>query len=365
MKYSEKDLRKILRQDIRISQEAENRIQKTYKTLPRPISRRSKNRMPQAAALALLCIALPVGAYASVKTDFFQAMFGNDTKQSNPAIQKEIDDGKGNKIAVTIPSKEYVPVDEEKADEILGAWLSDAPIEKKIGSHTLSIQNFVYDQNGALMYFTLEREGGVTVLRGDQETNLGKGASFTDESDFYFICETEQGVIGFDNTYVDTVKSSPEKMYCSAYILWERPLKDGDIPCLTLDTYPCPRKDLTENTEISTEKIRLTEKEPLPINTVDLGDQGYLEYSPISLTVDLAKGLGLSAEQAQDPYYLEHLEILYEDNSSYVICDKDSHIDNSGYTLGRETYYATLYNRLTDAAKIEKIIVNGVEFPVK
>ena len=70
-------------------------------------------------------------------------------------------------------------------------------------------------------------------------------------------------------------------------------------------------------------------------------------------------------EQAQDPYYLEHLEILYEDNSSYVICDKDGHIDNSGYTLGRETYYATLYNRLMDAAKIEKIIVNGMEFPVK
>ncbi len=365
MKYSEKDLRKIFKQNIQIPQETEKRIQDAYKMLPPPVSHRSRRQMPAAAVLALLCIALPVGAYASVKTDFFQAMFGNDTKQSSPVIQKEIDNGKGGTTAVTIPSREYVPVNEEKAEEILGAWLSDEPIERQIGSHTLSIQNFVYDKNGALMYFTLEREGGVTALRGDQETNLGKGAFFTEEADFYFICETEQGTLGFDNTYVDTVKSSPDKMYCSAYILWQRTLEDGDIPCLRLDSYPCPHKDLTENMEISTEKIPLTHKAPLPMNTVDLGDQGYLEYSPISLTVDMARRLGLSKEQAQDPYYLEHLEILYEDNSSYVIYDKDSHIENSGYALGRETCYATLYNRLADTEKIVKIIVNDVEFPVK
>lgn len=365
MKYSDKNMRKILSQDIQIPQEVESRIQDAYEQLPKREFRRQRTLRPAAAALAFLCIALPVVTYASVKTEFFQAMFGNDAKPSNQAIHKEIDDGKGGKTAVTIPSKEYVPVNDEEAETAIGEWVSNESIERKIGSHILSIKNFVYDKNGALMYFTLEKEGGVTALRGDQETNLSKGASFTDEADFYFICETKKGVVGFDNIYVNTVKGSSDKMYCSTYILWEHTLEDGDVPYLTLDTYPCPRSELTESTEIATEKIKLTDKEPVPTHVIDLGDQGYLEYSPISLVVDMAKGFGLSEEQAQDPYCLKHLEILYKDKSNYVICDKNNNIENSGYILGRESHYTTMYNRLVDVDAIEKIIVNGTEFPVK
>lgn len=361
----EKDLKKILSQNIRISDTVENKLQDTYKMLPEKNARR-KSLKTAAAALAVLCIALPVAAYASAKTEFFQAMFGNSTKKSNEVMQKEIDNGKGSKTTVTIPSKEYVPVDETEAEKILGEWVMDEPIQKKIGSHTLTIQNFVYDKNGALMYFTLEREGGVTALSGNQETNMAKGAFFTEESDFHFICETEKGIIGYSNIYVDTVKSIPDKMYCSAYILWGgQTLEDGDIPYLRLDTYPGPRKELDEDTEPTTEKIPLTDKAPIPMEVIDLREERYLEYSPISITVNMAKGFGLSADEAKDPYSLKYMAIRYKDGSVYVISDRENNIANDGYVLGSETYYKTIFNRLVNTDSIEEILVNDVRFPVE
>lgn len=369
MKKSEKDMKEILNQDIQISDVVETRIQETYKQLGKRTSRRSTRRAQRiAAAIAVVCLAVPGMVYASSKTEFFQAMFGNDTRESNGVLKREIDTGKKGKdakVTVTLPSREYVPVDEEKAEKAIGAYMTDEPIVKKIGSHTLSIDSFVYDKNGAMMCFTLERKGGVTAIAGDKETNLTKGAYFTDDSDFYFNCGTKNGAFAGENTYIDTKKSTDDKLYCYSYILWDKPLKNGDVPELTIETYPCTRKELKEETKTETERIKLTDKEPVPVKKIDMGDKGYLEYSPIALSVDMSKGMGLSEEEAEDPYYLESIEIEYKGKESYVICDKEKNIENSSYQLGAGTYYKTMFNRLVDVDEIEKIKINGVEFSVK
>lgn len=269
------------------------------------------------------------------------------------------------KTGFRIPSREYVPVDEGKAEAAVGQWVMEEPVERTIGSHTLRIENFAYDRNGALMYFTLEREGGVTALSGDQETNLAKGASFTDESDFYFICETVNSVVGFDCIYIDTVKSTPDQIYAYSYILWSEALENDEIPYLRLDTYPCPRKELGEDAEIITEKIQLTDKGQIPVEIIDMGENGHLEYPPVSLSVDMSKGLGLSTEEAMDSYHLKYLEITYRDGSNYIVCDKENDKENSSYSLGSGTFYKTIFNRLVDTEAIEGIIVNDVRFPVE
>lgn len=361
-KLTERQIKEILSQDIQIPDMVQERILSTYRQLPAKRSRRPGQIRAAAAILALLCLALPAAAYASAKTGFFQAMFGNSTKESHDVIHKMVDNGKGGQTAVTIPSEEYVPVDDAQAEEMLGPWTMEEPIEKKINSHTLSIKNFVYDKNGALMYFTLEKEGGVTALAGDQETNLGKGAFFTEASDFYFTWEIADDIYGCADIYVDTVQSTPDKMYCSAYILWAGTPKDGDRPQLVLYTYPCPRGELTEETDYSTEKIPLTDKDPLPLTDIDQGEEGSLSYSPISLSVDMAKGFSLTEEEAQDPYNLKKLEILYKDGSRYVISDQRENVENSGYTLGSETFYKVLFNRLVNVNEIQEIIVNNVHF---
>lgn len=364
MRQSEKYIKEILNKDIQISDTVERRIQDTYKMLEKK-KYQGRNKLCVAAAIAVICIALPGVVYASAKTEFFQGVFGNETKKSYEATRQEFEDGKGGKFSATVPSKEFVSVDTEKAEEIVGKWVESEPIEKKIGSHMLRIENFAYDKNGALVYFTLEREGGVTALKGNEQTNAAKGAMFTEESDFYFYYETSKGIIGYENTYVDTEKSTDEKLYCYAYVLWNGSLENGDTPQLVIDTYPCEKKDLPENAKITTEKIKLTDKEPIPVKCIDLGEKGYLEYSPISLSVDMAKGMGLSDEEASDPYYLEKIEITYKDGNNYVVSDKKKNIENNGYVMGDETWFKVMFNRLVDTSDVETITVNNVKFRMK
>lgn len=381
MGISEKRLRDILGREIQVSETVNQRLQDTYSILEKKHltfakqKHYRKNLRIAAVIAAIICLGIPGMVYASVKSGFFEGMFGNETKKSTDVIHTEIDDGKGKTVAVDIPFKEYVPVDEEKAEKLLGQWVMDEPILTKIGEHTLTIQSFAYDKNGALMYFTLEREGGVTALTGDMDTNLTKGAYFTNDSDFYFRIEAAEEIVGADNTYVDMEKSTGEKLYCSSYILWPEEVKDGSPIELVIDKYPGPMKELDAMTDeakeqewwnqTETERINLTKKGQIPVQCIDLGSNGYIEYSPVSICIDMSKGLGLSEEEAADPYYMKHLEIKYKDGSSYVIFDKTDNIANSGYVLGTDKWYKTMFNRLVEIDQIAEIIVNDVSFPMQ
>lgn len=380
MNRTEKQMKDVLSQEIRVSETVNQRLQETYEILEKRQKASGKrysykkNLHVAAAVAAIVCCAVPTVVYASVKTGFFEGMFGNTTKKSTDVIHTEIDDGKGGKVAVDIPSKEYVAVDEEKADELIGQWVMGEPIVKKIGDHTLTIESFAYDKNGALLYFTLGREGGVKALAGNEETNLTKGAVFTDEADFYFSLNCKDDIFAGENIYIDMEKSTDEMLYCSEYILWSDSLKEGDIPQLSIEKYPCTRGEMYAvseeefqeiSAEIQTETVALPVKGQIPVKSIDLGEGGYLEYSPVSLSVDMSKGMGLSAEEAQDPYYLQYLEIRYKDGSSYIVSDREKCIENNGYVFGVDTWYKTALNRLVDTDEIAEIIVNEVHFPVE
>lgn len=378
MREAEKKMSDILSQDVQVSDVVNNRLQDTYEIIKSRQEtgrqkRAYKRNLHAAAAVVIVCCTVPTMVYASVKSGFFEGMFGNTTKKSTGVIHREIDDGKGGKVAVDIPSKEYVAVDEAKAEELMGQWVMDEPVTKKIGEHTLTIESFAYDKNGALLYFTLEREGGVKALAGDEDTNLTKGAVFTDEADFYFSVNCGEDIFAGENIYVDTEKSTEDVLYCSDYILWSESLKEDDVPQISIEKYPCTRGELyalsdeeyqETSAKIQTDTIELADKGQIPVTSIDLGENGYLEYSPISISVDMSKGMGLSEEEAQDPYYLKHLEIKYKDGNSYIISDKEQNIENSGYVVGADVWYKTAFNRLVDTNEISEIVVNGVSFKV-
>ena len=92
-----------------------------------------------------------------------------------------------------------------------GNYVLEEPIVKEIGSHTLTVENFLYNELGGLMYFTLEREGKVTALAGNEDTNLAKGANFTDEADFYFNVKISDELVYSENIYVDMQQSTSGK----------------------------------------------------------------------------------------------------------------------------------------------------------
>ena len=299
MNYSEKEMREILNQDIQISDTVNRRLKETYKMLKTESNQKKQSprrrKIPYAAAIAtvITCLAIPGAVYAASNLDFFEAMFGNSTKQSTPAIETEVDTGKFNEdgspkmTAVTIPSHEFVSVDPQQAQALTGGGCMEAPIEKQIGDHTLRIENMVYDQNSAVIYFTLERSGGVTLLIGNEDTNVRKGAYFAEDRTYGFSFETTSDMIfGCDNIYVDTEKSTSDKMHCTAYLVWSAPLSDGVFPQLKIEKYPFSMKEYmdmpVEDSEqfyaqIETEEITLTDQKP--IREILILDSGMMSFS--------------------------------------------------------------------------------------
>lgn len=376
MKYQERKMKDLFGKKVEISNEVEERLESTYEILRSRSKSETKRqyKFPKVTVAAITAvIMISTGVYASIRSDFFEGMFGNTTKTSTPAQPVSIDDGKGGTVDVVIPSKEFVDVDEERASELLGNYVLEEPIVKEIGSHTLTVENFLYNELGGLMYFTMEREGGVTALAGNEDTNLAKGANFTDEADFYFNIEIGEQIVGHENIYVDMQKSTAEKMYCYSYFLWSEEIDVQQKPYLLIKKYPCTkgeidRMDAEEYSQmcenVVEEKVNLTEKDAVPAKTLDLGEKGTLRISAFALAFDIPKMLGLSNLDI-DPWNVKHVEIQYKNGESYVVEDNNENINNTGYVLGCDPYYKVAFNRLVDVENVKAVVINDITIPME
>ena len=358
----------------------------------------SKKKAPrryfmQAVAAAAACIVLPVVVYAAVThADFYRNAFGNAGRQSVSAHEEVLDDGKGGQLTVTYPEREYVPIDEEMAEALIGSNISSEPVEVQINDHKLTINSAVRDENAIVMEFTLECETGVTALNYSELDNEAKGAFMSEESTFSFRVDGTA-----ENIYVDLEKSTETCLHCYYYglFVFDGPLADGKSPTLDITYADEPLVDIYMNEPLdgsymdesldgsymdesldgTTDKSRIHEAQvAIPaehtINlltfTSDAG--GVLELSPISLSIDMGKGLGLTNLEAYDPIHLNTMSIHYTDGSSYQVYDKDGYVDNTAYMCGgcgaAQTEIMLLFNRLIDPSKIDYVEVNGLIYNV-
>ena len=341
----------------------------------------SKKKAPrryfmQAVAAAAACIVLPVVVYAAVThADFYRNAFGNAGRQSVSAHEEVLDDGKGGQFTVTYPEREYVPIDEEMAEALIGSNISSEPVEVQINDHTLTINSAVRDENAIVMEFTLECETGVTALNYSELDNEAKGAFMSEESTFSFRVDGTA-----ENIYVDLDKSTETCLHCYYYglFVFDGPLADGKSPTLDI-TYadePLDGSYMDESLDGTTDKSRIHEAQvAIPAEhttnlltfTSDAG--GVLELSPISLSIDMGKGLGLTNLEAYDPIHLNTMSIHYTDGSSYQVYDKDGYVDNTAYMCGgcgaAQTEIMLLFNRLIDPSKIDYVEVNGLIYNVR
>lgn len=349
----------------------------------------SKKKAPrrffmQAVAAAAACIVLPVVVYAAVThADFYRNAFGNAGRQSVSAHEEVLDDGKGGQLTVTYPKREYVPIDEEMAEALIGSNISSEPVEVQINDHKLTINSAVRDENAIVMEFTLECETGVTALNYSELDNEAKGAFMSEESTFSFRVDGTA-----ENIYVDLEKSTETCLHCYYYglFVFDGPLADGKSPTLDItyadeplvDIYmnePLDGSYMDESLDDTTDKSRIHEAQvAIPAeHTLDLltftsDAGGVLELSPISLSIDMGKGLGLTNLEAYDPIHLNTMSIHYTDGSSYQVYDKDGYVDNTAYMCGgcgaAQTEIMLLFNRLIDPSKIDSVEVNGLIYNV-
>ncbi len=157
-----------------------------------------------AAAVAAVVL-LPIGVYAAVShSQFFRNVFGDASRESFEGHDIEVDTGKGYSITTDIPGKEYVPVDEEKAEDLVGRYTMDEPYTVQIKDHTVTILSAVRDRNAMVMEFTVECPTGVTMYEYSELTNEVKGAQQNPDRTSWFFVD------GLESIYVDLEKSTPE-----------------------------------------------------------------------------------------------------------------------------------------------------------
>lgn len=384
MGHTENEMKRVLEQELKVSNKVDERLQETYSQIRKEgksrtmTAKKSWRKITAAAAVMALTVTATAGtaaaAYLSENTDFLQGLFGNSTKQSVDTKEVLADPDKNDGLTVTMPAKEYVPVDEEKADSLLGDAVVNQQMTKTIGSHTVTIENLVTDGNVVLMYYSMEREGGVTALHADEDTNRTKGAYYTDDADFYMLMQDQDGNPISGSTYMDFEKSTDEKYYLYDYLVVQGEARDKLSPQIEITQYPMTRGEMSAlnqedteaweklNEQTSTEIWKLPEMKTVESRSLEQDGTWICSYSPISVDVNMA-AFTEDENAAQDPYIIQNVTIAYKDGSTYEVKKED--LDNTGYVCGVGTELKMAFNRIIDPDEVSKIIINDQEFAVQ
>lgn len=353
------------------------KILKEYrKKIYKPASKYTK----AAAVIAVLIVSAPVITNAATGGEFFNRIWGSTGKE-NIASHTEViyDKEKDTSYTVTYPKTEYEDIDADKAEKLIGNNISYKPVIKKLGSTTLSVLSFVYDGNAAIAEFTLEKNGGMDALEYGKEYNESKGADFSGNADFYFNFDAYNGKI-----YTDIKKSTKDLVYCYYYMTRNKQADSLENEViLNIEEYPCTRKELSgasgdtfkkymDKTKKSSIKIPVKKQAAKTIFTNK--NNGAAEISPISMKIDMKKGLGLSEECAYDPYYVYYVSINYKNGKKYIVHEHEmegkhsckAETDNASYTCGDlDGNLIFVFNRLADTDNIKSVTINKTEYTLK
>lgn len=324
-----------------------------------------------AAVFALFVVASPLIANATTNGELFNRIWGTlgrtDVKSHDEVVY---DKEKDTSYTVTYPERDYEDMDADKAEELIGNQIAYPSITKELDGTTMTILSAVQDHNAAVVEFTLEKEGGVDALNYSQLDNEAKGAWFSDDSTFWFRIGD-----GGENIFVDLDKSTEDKLYCYDYMTLD---SVSDSITMEFYEYPCTRGEYASmNEEEMVEDQIKQSSASIPVSdsvssvTYTNHDGGSVEISPLSIKIDMMNGLGLSNEEAGDPYNCYYVAINYKDGTQYIVNEHekegihtcDVEIDNSSYACGSlDNQMTFVFNRLVDVNEISSITINDVEY---
>lgn len=347
-----------------------------------------------------------VTVYAAVTHQkFFEALFGNSTKenieahteeaQSRPILDENGEEtGEYVTYMAEFPARDFVEVDAEQAEELIGEQIEDTPTKIIVGDHVITVESIVYDSFTADIYYTIEREGGVTMLYADQTTNEAKGAVVPENTDsIFYFCVNGEAVGG--KRWVDLSKSTEDKYYCYEYMILNdiADSKEGSMQHNTeyafqivTDHYPMPTNEFEKQARtMNREELQAlfdqvqTATYSLPVKqAVDLQiyrcleNDSRVDVSPISLTLFSSEDMTRNDPPA-------YVSITYKDGTEYIVHSWSSgdYIDNTGYICGSGYYvsqegrsytnrWTYVFNRLVDPGEIVQIEIHDLneELPV-
>lgn len=312
----------------------------------------------KAAAVALVAAlaVMPVVCYGVANnSDFFANAFGTAARESIQTHDVDMSDGV-EITTFTYPTREYVDVDVEEAERLLGDYLSTTPVEIMVGDNKITVLSTVRDKNTLVVHFTMSREGGVTALEWSALTNEGRGAHIPDDFPFYCILtslsdsdETAEDPNYFGSMIlVNKNKTTSDCFDCYMYAASFYPLADDE----TIELQVSTRED-----DSVIDSVALPITTPLPTSDFASAEGDTVTVSPLSLQIggELGKKLGA------DPYF-NHFAITLSDGTCYTVFDRTKNLDNTSYILGRDSDAIAIFNRMVNPESIECIVIDGIEF---
>ncbi len=324
-------------------------------------------KMAVAAAALLLVVSTSGIVNAATGGEFFHRIWGTWGKENIESHEEVLYDAeKGTATVVTYPKSEFEDVDVDKAQELIGASVSSEMLVKNIGDTKMTVLTSVYDGNAAVVEFTLEKEGGVDLFQYSQFDNETKGAWFTEQTPYYFYF-----VDCYEKIFVDLEKSTEDKLYCYDYMVTDIPDTARE---LTLEIY----QTFDEGTEEEEQRVIDYLKVPLgtPVEKAELvnADGGLASISPMSMKVDAGAGLGLTPEEAYDPWHIYYVSVNYKDGTNYTVHEHEIEGVHSCGVETENTYYSVamdqgsniyVFNRLIDVKDVESITVNETVYTLR
>ena len=335
-----------------------------------------------AVAAAVVVVSAPIIANAATDGEFFNRIWGSMAKKNVQPHTEVMYNEQEIPYVYTFPKREYIDVDPDKAEELIGSYISRGQVVKKIGDTILTILSTVQDGNAAIVEFTLERKGGVNAFEYSQLDNEFHGAEFSQDASFWFHFPSCS-----ENILVDLERSTEDVLYCYNYMTMEQDSYDKEAGGILLEVseYPCTRGELFEADEETFNKYKKETKisniivpfhAPAELTEYVNADGGIASISPLSVKVDMDTGLGLE-ELNQECYDMENIyytSVNYKDGTSYIVQEHelekvhscDMKIDNTCcISYDAQGNIIFVFNRLVDTDAIESIAVNEATYTLK
>lgn len=323
------------------------------------------------AAAAAVLVALPAAGFAVANNaDFFANAFGTGARQTIAEHQETVDQG-GKTVTVTYPAREFVNIDPEEAERLLGDHLVTTPIELMAGDHKITVLSAVRDDNSAVIHYTVSREGGVTALEYNRLSNESKGAYIKDSATHTWSFtapaadETEQ-VLNSPGyfTFVNEERTTDDTVDCYAYLTFWHGIAEG--AGITLEAWECSDGSGDEVDVAPTASVEIPVTNPLSSTLFTCKNGATVSVSAIAERLIGSETLVPDDEIGgidgffSEPYASQ--TVTFDDGTDYLVYDFNENIDNTSYGIGSERGSFTVFNRLINPDAISKITINDFEF---
>ncbi len=321
------------------------------------------------AAMLVFGTALAV----ALNTDFFSHVFGNETRENVTEHMETFENGKGGTNDYLYPAREYVAIDPDLAEKLIGGQVMNNPVAVQIGDHTLTVLNAVRDENAMVMEMSLECPTGVKGINYNRLTNEEKGAWFADDAGYFFGVDRAAEMM-----YVDLQNSTDTCLRIYYYCCFFEKPADGESTVLTAATVSADAGP--EGKSFEPREIVIPADKAVSAARFVSEDGSRIELAPFSLRVcpfTEAEAAIIPAQGSEggdtpevvislaDPGSLDDLVIEMKDGEVFTVLEKGK-MDNTMYICGGlgESFQDTsmVLNRLVDPEAVKCIRINGMVY---